>query len=273
MKVAANVYQGTKRVATISRTDSGYRLARLPGAELTSGRLATTLPASVFPLEASELHPYFLNLLPEGARLQLLLDTARASDDTLDLLLRVGWDAVGDVAIIAPGTSLEREPPAKVDDPSLVTFQELFERSALHDSAIAGSQGAGTDRAVAHDSGTLGTSKGPVTMQTAADQHRAAAGVAVGTDARLVQLDRSALHMNRAANLTGAGWVKEDDGWVRYDGDKKLYSLEDMQVEITDMTIRIDATFAMPLPWEIGDIGYVRIPMRIRTSILYVDEN
>jgi hypothetical protein len=75
------------------------------------------------------------------------------------------------------------------------------------------------------------------------------------------------------ANLTGAGWVKEDDGWVRYDGDKKLYSLEDMQVEITDMTMRIDATFAMPLPWEIGDIGYVRIPMRIRTSILYVDEN
>jgi hypothetical protein len=46
-----------------------------------------------------------------------------------------------------------------------------------------------------------------------------------------------------------------------------------MQVEITDMTIRIDATFGMPLLWEIGDMSNVRIPMRIQASILYVDEN
>jgi len=75
------------------------------------------------------------------------------------------------------------------------------------------------------------------------------------------------------ANLTEAGWVKEDDVWVRYDEDEKLYSLEDMQVEITDMSMRIDATFEMPLLWEIGDMSDVRIPMRIQASILYVDEN
>jgi hypothetical protein len=75
------------------------------------------------------------------------------------------------------------------------------------------------------------------------------------------------------ANLTEAGWVKKDNVWVRYDGDEKLYSLADMQVEITDMTIRIDATFGMPLLWEIGDMSNVRIPMRIQASILYVDEN
>ena len=75
------------------------------------------------------------------------------------------------------------------------------------------------------------------------------------------------------ANLTEAGWVKEDNVWVRYDGDEKLYSLEDVQVEITDMTMRIDATFGMPLLWEIGDMSNVRIPMRIQASILYVDEN
>ena len=74
------------------------------------------------------------------------------------------------------------------------------------------------------------------------------------------------------ANLTEAGWVKKDYVWVRYDGDEKLYSLADMQVEITDMTIRIDATFGMPLLWEIGDMSNVRIPMRIQASILYVDE-
>jgi hypothetical protein len=75
------------------------------------------------------------------------------------------------------------------------------------------------------------------------------------------------------ANMTEAGWVKEDNVWMRCDGDEKLYSLEDMQVEITDMTIRIDATFGMPLLWEIGDMSNVRIPMRIEASILYVDEN
>lgn len=75
------------------------------------------------------------------------------------------------------------------------------------------------------------------------------------------------------ANLTEAGWVKEDDVWVRYDGEEALYSLEDMQVEITDMSMRIDATFEMPLLWEIGDMSDVRIPLRIQASILYVDEN
>jgi hypothetical protein len=75
------------------------------------------------------------------------------------------------------------------------------------------------------------------------------------------------------ANLIEAGWVKEDNVWVRYDGDEKLYSLADMQVEITDMTIRIDTTFEIPLLWEIGDMSNVRIPMRIQASILYVDEN
>lgn len=74
-------------------------------------------------------------------------------------------------------------------------------------------------------------------------------------------------------NLTEAGWVNEDNDWVRYDGDEALYSLEDMQVEITDMSMQIDATFVMTLPWEIGDMSNVRIPVRIRSSILYVDEN
>ncbi len=72
-------------------------------------------------------------------------------------------------------------------------------------------------------------------------------------------------------NLTGAGWVKEENGWVRYDGDEKLYSLKDMHVEIADMTTQIDATFEMPLLWEIGNMNEVRIPMRIQASVLYVN--
>ena len=63
-------------------------------------------------------------------------------------------------------------------------------------------------------------------------------------------------------NLIDTGWIKEDRDWVKRDGEKHICSLEDMQIEITDMTMRIDATFAMPLPWAIKDIGYVRIPCK-----------
>ena len=72
-------------------------------------------------------------------------------------------------------------------------------------------------------------------------------------------------------NLTVVGWVKEDNAWVRYDGDNKLYSLENMQVEIADITMQINATFVMPLLWKIGDISNIRIPMRIQASVLYVN--
>jgi len=72
-------------------------------------------------------------------------------------------------------------------------------------------------------------------------------------------------------NLTESGWVKEDSGWVRYDGNDKLYSLKDIRIEIDGMTMRINTTFVTTLPWKIGNIGDIRIPMEIRTSILYVN--
>lgn len=156
MSAAADVYQGTRLVATISRTNLGYRVDLLPHAELNKGRLATSLPASAFPVESAELHPFFLNLLPEGARLQLLLDTARSNDDTLDLLLRVGWDAVGDVAIVAAGKFLQPDTSAKVDNPALVSFRELFESSALRDAAIAGVQEKLSDATIAFSVGRAG---------------------------------------------------------------------------------------------------------------------
>lgn len=73
-------------------------------------------------------------------------------------------------------------------------------------------------------------------------------------------------------NLIDAGWIKEHGDWIERNGKKLIYSLEDMQIEIIDMTMIVDTTFAMPLPWAIKDIGYVRIPMQIRTSILYVNQ-
>ena len=72
-------------------------------------------------------------------------------------------------------------------------------------------------------------------------------------------------------NLADVGWTKEGSSWQKYDGNKKICCLEDMKTEVIDMTMQIDAVFAMPLPWAINNIGWVRIPMHIRTSILYVD--
>lgn len=72
-------------------------------------------------------------------------------------------------------------------------------------------------------------------------------------------------------NLTDAGWINEDGGWVKRDGEKLIYSFEDMEIEVHDRTMQIEAKFAMPLPWAIGDIFIVRIPMKVRASILYVD--
>ena len=72
-------------------------------------------------------------------------------------------------------------------------------------------------------------------------------------------------------NLICSGWVKEGEDWEKYESSKLIYSLEGMQVEVIDRLMQIDTTVTIPLPWAIGDTGCVRIPMRIRAGILYVN--
>ncbi|MFZ5973992.1 MAG: hypothetical protein ACOYU3_01105 [Bacillota bacterium] len=72
-------------------------------------------------------------------------------------------------------------------------------------------------------------------------------------------------------NMIASGWTQEDGDWVKRTGDKLIYRLENMQIEISDKTMHIDAVFVMPLPWAIGSIGVVRVPMQMCTSILYVN--
>lgn len=72
-------------------------------------------------------------------------------------------------------------------------------------------------------------------------------------------------------NMTGAGWTQEDGNWVKRDGGKLIYGLEDMEITVEEKTMRIDAVFAMPLPWAIGGMDEIRIPMKVLSSVLYIE--
>jgi hypothetical protein len=72
-------------------------------------------------------------------------------------------------------------------------------------------------------------------------------------------------------NMTETGWVLEDGYWNRYKNDRLIYSLEDMTVDVEDKTVSISAVLAISLPWDIGGMGKVRIPLNVRSSVLYIE--
>lgn len=72
-------------------------------------------------------------------------------------------------------------------------------------------------------------------------------------------------------NLTGAGWTREDGIWVKRDNGKLIYSLEAMHITVEGKTLRIDATFAMPLPWVIGGRTEVTVPIAARCKVIFLD--
>lgn len=74
-------------------------------------------------------------------------------------------------------------------------------------------------------------------------------------------------------NLTELGWTIPDSGsWVKQNEDKLVYKLDDVVINIDDKTMRIDSDFVTPLPWAIGGLTEVKIPMQIRESVLYIGE-
>ena len=73
------------------------------------------------------------------------------------------------------------------------------------------------------------------------------------------------------ASLTETGWTLEDGCWNRYEGEKSVYSLKNMSVVVDRKTVSISASMVIPLPWEIGDIGKVSIPINVRSSVLYIE--
>lgn len=137
----ADVYQGSQLVGHLERLSTGIRLSFVEGVALRHGWLATTLPHET--ADFIDLPPFFLNLLPEGARLQLLLESSRSRDDSLELLMRVGWDTIGDVVVLpqgrSPGDQVAR---VKTTDLGNVSFWNLFHAGVSEhpDSAVPGVQ-------------------------------------------------------------------------------------------------------------------------------------
>ena len=72
-------------------------------------------------------------------------------------------------------------------------------------------------------------------------------------------------------NLADAGWAHEDGRWVKYDGDKLIYALEDAQLSVQEKTLRLDTTFVMPSPWAMSGVTEIRIPMTVLSSVLYIE--
>ncbi len=98
--------------------------------------VATVFPVREkrFGVSGSNLHPYFANLLPEGARLSALLRAVKTSkDDLLSLLAVVGRDAVGYVSVTPRGSPPRKGAPnPQVADRASLTqtsFAELFRQS------------------------------------------------------------------------------------------------------------------------------------------------
>jgi serine/threonine-protein kinase HipA len=108
----ADVYKAGQLAAHLTRTDSGVEFTYTEAWIRNAGPpVATTLPVVAEPVVtvAGAVPPYFAGLLPEGRRLSALRRVVKTSaDDDLSLLLAVGSDPVGDVQVVAEGTSPER---------------------------------------------------------------------------------------------------------------------------------------------------------------------
>ena len=148
VKKRADVYRDGELAGRIDRAPHGsvfsYGRSFLDRHAGDPRGIAFHLPlrAEPFPTFGVNLHPFFANLLPEGARLAALLGAVKAArDDLLSLLVAAGSDTVGDVSVVPEGKSPEDSSP--ITDLSRVeelSFEELFERSIDY-------SGRGYDRA------------------------------------------------------------------------------------------------------------------------------
>jgi hypothetical protein len=96
----------------------------------------------------------------------------------------------------------------------------------------------------------------------------------VNTNVRDLELDIPAQTAETLLedNLTQSGWTIGDNNWIKQNEDNIVYSLNDVKISIDGKTIQVTATFVMPVPWAMGNITHVSIPMQVRESVFYVEQ-
>ncbi|MBI4957625.1 MAG: HipA domain-containing protein [Myxococcales bacterium] len=137
----ADVFRGAERAGVVERTPHGSRFTYdaeyLAHHAHDAHGIAFQLPLRAEPFESRglNLHPFFANLLPEGARLAALVRHVKSSpDDFLSLAVAAGADTIGDVAIVAAGDRpVEGTPVLDTAHLATVSFAELFDRSVEYD--------------------------------------------------------------------------------------------------------------------------------------------
>lgn len=94
-------------------------------------------------IEGDNLPPFFAGLLPEGRRLNALMNKIKtSSDDLFSLFAAVGADCVGDIYVANPSTAIHKELP-KLEALNFYSyFNELIdpESSMLDTESLAGVQ-------------------------------------------------------------------------------------------------------------------------------------
>jgi serine/threonine-protein kinase HipA len=139
----AEVYKAGRAAAVLSRTDSGVQFEYL--SEYDGPPAAHSLPlGQVVATSGGAVPAFFSGLLPEGRRLSALQRSVKASaDDELSLLLAVGADVVGDVAVLTEGTSPTQPTPTVSGSAELakVSFADLMTDAGFVDRVgMAGAQ-------------------------------------------------------------------------------------------------------------------------------------
>lgn len=138
--IVADIYQNNALVAHFTRSGENCALEFISPDSGTF--FTTTIPFGIkqaFP--ADQPPKYFLNLLPEGIRLEhyLQASTKLAKDDILNLIIRLGKNTIGDIEIIPHNESVYSKSNVEKFD----TFREIYHDlygNANETTAIAGVQ-------------------------------------------------------------------------------------------------------------------------------------
>ena len=103
----ADVFKGDVHAGRLRRMTDHIEFAYDPGYLRAGGRgVASTLPAREEPYRTpgGAVPAFFAGLLPDGARLQAIIQGAKTSaDDEMSLLLVVAGDTVGDMTVVPVG--------------------------------------------------------------------------------------------------------------------------------------------------------------------------